>query len=386
MTKRLLLTCATLALAIGGCATKKPAVSGVLNTPGADPAGTEQAAQARPPMKERAPGYLPRHGDEIMVCGKLYRTGAPVVLWTDPGGYDAYRVDRRFAPVNEAGYEATTRAIAEGRANGIGRDETLPPARYNVRPGGPATRQATTQAVDRIARGGWALPELQQVVDQFVLHYDVCGTSAVCFRVLHDQRGLSVHFMLDVDGTIYQTLDLKERAWHATKSNGRSIGIEIANMGSYGVDQTAAPLQEWYKRDETGRTYVNIPERHGGRASQRVPGLYRPARDEMVVGEIHGVRQRQYDLTPEQYESLIKLTAALCDVFPEIECDAPRGPDGQVLTRVLTDAEWRDYQGVLGHFHVQRNKSDPGPALQWEKVIGEARRLLAERRARVASR
>src|SRR5438105_1510635 len=41
---------------------------------------------------------LLRQGDEIMVAGQLFHTGAPVVLWTDPGGYDAYRVDRRFAP------------------------------------------------------------------------------------------------------------------------------------------------------------------------------------------------------------------------------------------------------------------------------------------------
>ena len=34
--------------------------------------------------------------------------------------------------------------------------------------------------------------------------------------------------MLDVDGTIYQTLDVKERAWHATTSNTRAVGIEIA--------------------------------------------------------------------------------------------------------------------------------------------------------------
>ena len=39
--------------------------------------------------------------------------------------------------------------------------------------------------------------------------------------------------MLDLDGTIYQTLDLKEGAWHATDANGRSIGIEIANIGAF---------------------------------------------------------------------------------------------------------------------------------------------------------
>ena len=40
---------------------------------------------------------------------------------------------------------------------------------------------------------------------------DVEGYSKGTFRVLHDMRGLSVHFMLDLDGTIYQTLDLKVR-------------------------------------------------------------------------------------------------------------------------------------------------------------------------------
>jgi len=43
---------------------------------------------------------------------------------------------------------------------------------------------------------------LQEHVVQFVFHYDVCGFSQRCFDVLHDHRGLSVHFMLDVDGTI----------------------------------------------------------------------------------------------------------------------------------------------------------------------------------------
>ena len=36
-----------------------------------------------------------RKGDEIVICGQYFHTGAPVVLWTDPGGYDAYRTERR---------------------------------------------------------------------------------------------------------------------------------------------------------------------------------------------------------------------------------------------------------------------------------------------------
>jgi hypothetical protein len=34
---------------------------------------------------------------------------------------------------------------------------------------------------------------------------------------------------------------------------------------------------------------------------------------------------------------------------------------------------------VLGHYHVQTNKVDPGPALQWDYVIGEARRLMKQK-------
>src|SRR5262245_6548463 len=39
---------------------------------------------------------LDRTGDEIVVCGQFFHIGTPVVLWLDPGGYDAYRVENHF--------------------------------------------------------------------------------------------------------------------------------------------------------------------------------------------------------------------------------------------------------------------------------------------------
>src|SRR3954464_5850331 len=48
---------------------------------------------------------LKRTGDEIVVGGRYFHTGAPVVLWTDPGGYDAYRVERRFVPREGGAWE-----------------------------------------------------------------------------------------------------------------------------------------------------------------------------------------------------------------------------------------------------------------------------------------
>jgi N-acetylmuramoyl-L-alanine amidase len=309
-----------------------------------------------------APAYpgapLPRTGDEIMVAGQLFHTGAPVVLWTDPGGYDAYRVEKRFGPIAESSWEAT---VTSGRG-----PET--PNRYGIRAAG-----LTPAQLEQVRGGGWDLARLRQTVDQFVIHYDAAGVSRNCFRVLHDARGLSVHFMLDVDGTIYQTLDLKERAWHATISNDRSIGIEIANIGAYpDTAEGRAVLARWYETAD-GITRLRIPP-----GSIRSSGAFHtPARPQPVKGRIHGRELMMYDLTEAQYDSLIKLTAALCTIFPNIPCDYPRDASGKVLTTALDPAALVTYRGILGHYHIQENKIDPGPAFDWERVVRGARALMS---------
>lgn len=309
-----------------------------------------------------------RRGDEIMVCGRLFHTGAPVVLWTDPGGYDAYRTEKRFAPMDKS---AWTQPGTDAADKGPGT-----PNRYGI-------RAASTLPADLLAKvrgGGWDLPSLQKQVNQFVVHYDVCGTSRQCFRVLHDVRGLSVHFMLDVDGTIYQTLDLKERAWHASVANDSSVGVEIANIGAYPRPADGAllpaPLPNWYVRDPGGWR-LSLPEWMGD-GGVRTPGFLargaRPRRPEPIVGQIHGRPYVMFDLTPQQYDSLIKLTAALASVFPDLPLDCPRNADGSVRTTALSADELAKFRGVLGHFHVTDGKTDPGPAFDWEYVLQSARR------------
>jgi N-acetyl-anhydromuramyl-L-alanine amidase AmpD len=221
---------------------------------------------------------------------------------------------------------------------------------------------------------------LQSVVDQFVIHFDVSGTSRQCFKVLHDLRGLSVHFMLDLDGTIYQTLDLKERAWHATSSNSRSVGIEIANIGAYPTNNSKT-LRDWYRPDADGKVRIVLPAQLG-EAGIRTPGFVaRPARTEPVIGRVQGQNLAQYDLTPEQYRALIRLTAALCTALPKIRCDYPKDSEGRLIPAKLPNEKLETYQGILGHYHVQLNKVDPGPAFQWDTVIDGARRLMHSNRA-----
>lgn len=303
-----------------------------------------------------------RHGDEIMVAGELFRIGAPVVLWTDPGGYDAYRTERRFGDFDDADYHTTAK----------NNKHITEPNRYGHRINRFHNGRAdfTADQIEQVRGGGWTLEQLRDVVDQFVIHYDVCLTSEQCFNVLHDQRGLSVHFLLDVDGTIYQTLDLKERAWHASEANSRSVGIEIANMGAWSTSNTAR-LDRCYVQDAQGWR-LDIPERL--LAGIRTPGFVaRPAHATPVIGEINGRQLKQYDFTEAQYRSLTQLTAALCRIFPKIESDYPRDADGQLITEVLTPEQFAAFRGVLGHYHVTRSKVDPGPAFDWDRVIGGAR-------------
>ena len=308
---------------------------------------------------------LERKGDEIMVCGQLFHTGAPVVLWTDPGGYDAYRTERRFSAIDQSSFHATTRAATTQKSIGVDS-----PNRYGLR-----RSVLTTQQAEEVRGGGWPLELLQEKVDQFVIHYDVAGTSQRCFFVLHDNRNLSVQFMLDIDGTIYQTMDCKERAWHAGVANSRSVGIEIANMGAYASGESEL-YKQWYGKDENGRTRITVPDRLGDGGVRTKNFVGYPARDELIVGEVQGRTRRQYDFTPQQYDSLTKLTATLCTVFPKITADYPRDEQGALITKVLTDDQFDAYHGVLGHYHVSKDKSDPGPAFQWDHVIDGARQMM----------
>jgi N-acetyl-anhydromuramyl-L-alanine amidase AmpD len=302
---------------------------------------------------------LKRTGDEIMVCGQLFHTTAPVVMWTDPGGYDAYRVERRFAPFDKSDWAKSHQEVKE----------LTRPNRYGLR-----SDKLSPVEIEEVRGGGWPLPMLQKMVDQFVIHFDVCPTSQVCFKVLHDHRDLSVHFMLDVDGTIYQTLDLKERAQHATISNSRSVGIEIANMGAYSL-KNKKELEKWYE-EKDGEIRLKPPKPYDEMGVRTKHFVAKPARQELITGKVQGEELCQYDFTPEQYESLTKLTATLCKIFPKIKCDYPKDADGKLIPMKLDEEAWKNYHGVLGHYHVQSNKNDPGPAFQWDKVIGGAQKLM----------
>src|SRR5262249_9745465 len=265
--------------------------------------------------------------------------------WRDDGGYDAYLRQKYFA----------VEPVPDGKL------------RYaEVRGDLPAAIAA------RVAQRGWSLDDLQQLVHLFVLHFDACGTSRQCFKVLHDHRYLSVHFLLDVDGTIYQTLDLQEQAHHATIANAASVGVEIAHPGCWPAPDHP-DLRRWYERDGRGWR-MQFPGL--GEPLLRTAGFVaRPARPELVEGEIHGVRYWQFDFTREQYSALAHLLAALHRVFPRSGREPPRAAPGSARATRLSPAERAASAGVAGPSPVQDNKQDPGRALQWDRLLQDARAL-----------
>lgn len=297
------------------------------------------ACRAPDAAKREADAAFPA-GRAIVVCGERVPVDAPVVLWTSPPRYDAYSERPRF-----------------GAAGPMGK-------RYL-----PGREPRTDALAAAVRRDGWTRAHLAEQVDLFVLHYDACGTSRACFRVLQDERKLSVHFLLDLDGTLYQTLDIREQAWHARAANPRSIGIEIAQVGAFPPAERAA-LERAYEWSERG-VRVKLPTDGGGLRTRAVEA--RPARAGPLRGAIHGATYLQHDFTPEQYASLAALAQTLARVFPQIELDAPRDERGRVRTDALTDREEAAFHGILGHFHLQTDKRDPGPAFDWERFLARAR-------------
>jgi N-acetyl-anhydromuramyl-L-alanine amidase AmpD len=302
-------------------------------------AATSCGGGSRP--RPQPPPFEPR--TEIVVCGERFEVGTPVVLWDDPVGFDAYQERCRFS------------------------DQVLP-----GEPGVPPEANATPLRYGQRKGKSDTLDDLQERVRLVVIHYDAVGSSERCFRALHDNRGLSSHFLLDLDGTVYQTLDLRERAFHAKDVNDESVGIEIANIG---VMSTPKLLEAWYGEDETGQIRNLFPEYARLGVQRRRDVVLRPARQDLVTGTIQGRKWVQYDFTNEQYEALPRLLAGLARVFPRVHLEAPRDKRGRVPLAAVTDAVSSRHEGLIGHFHLDEKKFDPGPGFDWERVITEARRI-----------
>lgn len=168
----------------------------------------------------------------------------------------------------------------------------------------------------------------------FVNHWDVCLSSSVCQKVL-DQRGISVHFLIDNDGTIYQTMDMNDVGYHAGNSNAYSIGVEISNAYYPKYDS-------WYKKNGLGER-------------PRWTGTVRGAELEEHLGF--------YDIQIQACQALWKAVANACDI--PLRCPIENG----IMIDRLYPPALNGWKGFVHHYHLTDKKIDCG-GFDLQKYLG----------------
>ena len=162
----------------------------------------------------------------------------------------------------------------------------------------------------------------------FVCHWDVCLSSEICHRVL-SQRGISVHFAIDNDGTIYQFMDMNDVAWHAGGKtwNDRSVGVEISSA-------FYPKYQSWYeKRDFGSRPVIT---------------------DAIVHGNTLETHLGFYDVQLEALKALMKAVHK-CTGIP---LQTPLDRSGGTNTKVSKKCAEGRFEGFISHYHLTKRKID----------------------------
>ena len=165
----------------------------------------------------------------------------------------------------------------------------------------------------------------------FVNHWDVCLSSESCSRVVI-QRGISVHFCIDNDGTIYQLLDTQHKAWHAgiakyEGGNSKGIGVEIANA-------YYTKYQDWYVKNGFGERPVIKDAKCHGKDMGEFLGFY-----------------------PIQLDALVALWKAI-HLGLGIPLECPLDSSGNPNLSVDRDCERGLFHGFTNHYNFTKGKVD----------------------------
>src|SRR5580693_6215571 len=122
---------------------------------------------------------MPRTSGELIIGGQHFRIDAPVINWTEHPYWNA---------LLEFGIDTAT--------DPTGRSRCVGGVPYGKLPLGPYTKRYSLRP--RLRQYGLNPPyeAVKASIKQFVIHHDGCTSSDMCFSVLQNERGLSVHFMI----------------------------------------------------------------------------------------------------------------------------------------------------------------------------------------------
>ena len=175
---------------------------------------------------------------------------------------------------------------------------------------------------------GFKLVKKRRKPKMFVAHWDVCLDTR-SMVVVTKKRGLSVHFGIDNDGTIYQLMDTNDIAYHARGVNTTSVGVEIAN-GIY------PRFQSYYKKSGFGPRNIIIGEKVHDKELAPYLGFY--------------------DVQIDAFNALAKALGGEYDIPFKI----PKDKNENLVDKVDPRVVGRSFRGIIGHFHLNPEKNDPG--------------------------
>ncbi len=248
----------------------------------------------------------------LIIAGQTFKIDAPVINFREPPFWDATR---------ESCIPTLTDPSPVCKPGGVP---------YGKLPR-PYTKRYMTRPMLRRYGMNPPLDAVKAVIKQFVIHHDGCSSADMCFQVLQNERGLSCHFLVDNDGTIYQTIDLALAAYHAAEWNSASIGVEFCNRGD------AKKEPNYYSGGKRG------PVRN-----------VKPCR-------INGHTILAFDYTPVQYDSFTKLARALQRLLPNLPAEFPQSSAGVQSWETMPTGASFAFSGYIGHYHLTNQKWDPGP-------------------------
>ncbi len=179
---------------------------------------------------------------------------------------------------------------------------------------------------------------------QIVLHHTVSSSGEFVDDWWQSDNGtqrVATAFIIDKDGSIVQLFEPENWAYHigkgsSVKDNKQSIGIEIVNEGAL-------------QRQADGKTMLWM------NGKKEYPGSYTALKQPW--------RGYSYfaDYSERQYDTLSELITTLCGKF---------GIPKKVIASYLFSETYRQFEGVVSHHNLRKDKSDVSRAFDFGKLIG----------------
>lgn len=218
---------------------------------------------------------------------------------------------------------------------------------------------SNTLFVDRSRRlpAAQFMPE-RQPKDLIVLHFTAGGTVAGAYQSwLSSQERVATAYLVDLDGRIFEVFDPAHWACHlgvaaahnpGFRQDKRSIGIEIVNWGGLKLG-AGGRLNSW--PNQYRNPYCTLVET-----------------TRYVRKSFRGLDYFAAFPEPQQ-EAVCRLTRTLCDQF-----GIPKQLPEPSRRERLDWPYYENYRGVASHQNFHAEKTDIGPAFDWERLG----RVLAE--------